>query len=125
MAALMALHTASEAYCITLFDYANLAAIHSKRVTLQPKDLRLVQTIRGETNMLERPILPRPSRNDQLAKEQNRQEAERCEKEEKERLEAEAEQERLKAEHQSLEGEAEQQMEAETQEITLEAEKKR
>ena len=65
----MALHTASEAYCVTLFDYANLAAIHSKRVTLQPKDMHLVHTIRGDTDMLNRCTPPRPSRNNQLEEE--------------------------------------------------------
>ena len=90
-AALMALHRASEAYCMTLFDYANLAAIHSKRVTLQPKDMHLVHTITGKTNMLNRRIPPRPSRNDKLEEEQKRLDA----KAEQQRLEA---QERAKKE---------------------------
>ena len=43
-----------------------------KENTLQPKDMWLVQTIRGETDMLYRHIPPRPSRNDQLEEEQKR-----------------------------------------------------
>ena len=58
--AVMALHCASEDYCITLFELSNLAAIHAKRVTLMPKDIRLVQTIRGEKSMLDRPMEVKP-----------------------------------------------------------------
>ena len=62
--AVMALHCTSEDYCITLFELSNLAAIHAKRVTLMPKDIRLVQTIRGEKSMLDRPmeVKPKPLR---------------------------------------------------------------
>ena len=62
--AVMALHCASEDYCITLFELSNLAAIHVKQVTLMPKDIRLVQTIRGEKSMLDRPmeVKPKPLR---------------------------------------------------------------
>ena len=35
----MALQEASEAYLVSLFEDTNLAAIHAKRVTIQPKDL--------------------------------------------------------------------------------------
>ena len=56
----MALHTAAEVYCITLFNSANLEAIHACRVTAQPNDLTLVHTIRGETDMLHRSIQSNP-----------------------------------------------------------------
>ena len=39
------------------------------KVTLQPKDMHLVHTIRGETDMLNRHIPSRPSRNNQLEEE--------------------------------------------------------
>ena len=35
----MALQEAAEAYLVSLFEDTNLAAIHAKRVTIQPKDL--------------------------------------------------------------------------------------
>ncbi|KAH9483087.1 Histone H3 [Psilocybe cubensis] len=46
--AIMALQEASEAYLISLFEDTNLAAIHSKRVTIMPKDLYLARRLRGE-----------------------------------------------------------------------------
>ena len=46
--AIQALHEASEAYIIGMFEDSNLACIHSKRVTVMPKDLILVRRIRGE-----------------------------------------------------------------------------
>ncbi|EGN96296.1 hypothetical protein SERLA73DRAFT_185971 [Serpula lacrymans var. lacrymans S7.3] len=48
--ALMALQEASEAYLISLFEDTNMAAIHAKRVTIQPKDLALARRLRGERN---------------------------------------------------------------------------
>ena len=44
----MALQEASEAYLVSLFEDTNLAAIHAKRVTIQPKDLQLARRLRGE-----------------------------------------------------------------------------
>jgi len=44
----MALQESSEAYLTILFEDANLCAIHSKRVTIFPKDMQLVRRIRGE-----------------------------------------------------------------------------
>jgi len=35
-------------YCLWLFEDTNLAAIHAKRVTIQPKDVQLARRIRGE-----------------------------------------------------------------------------
>ncbi|OCF37101.1 histone H3 [Kwoniella heveanensis CBS 569] len=46
--AVMALQEASEAYLVSLFEDTNLAAIHAKRVTIQPKDLQLARRLRGE-----------------------------------------------------------------------------
>ena len=46
--AVMALQEASEAYLVGLFEDTNLCAIHSKRVTIMPKDIQLARRIRGE-----------------------------------------------------------------------------
>ena len=48
--AIGAIHKASEHYLISLFEDANLCAIHAKRVTIMPKDVQLAQKIRGETD---------------------------------------------------------------------------
>lgn len=47
--AIMALQEASEAYLTALFEDSNLCAIHAKRVTVMPKDIKLARRIRGET----------------------------------------------------------------------------
>ncbi|KAK2075509.1 5-hydroxytryptamine receptor 2A, partial [Prototheca wickerhamii] len=39
---------AAEASLVGLFEDTNLAAIHAKRVTIQPKDIQLARRIRGE-----------------------------------------------------------------------------
>eukprot|EP00795_Rhopilema_esculentum_P016449 gene16449-7863_t len=44
-AALAALHEATESFLVRLFEDSNIAAIHAKRVTVMPKDMRLVQRI--------------------------------------------------------------------------------
>ena len=46
--AILALQEASEFYLTSLFDDANLLAIHGKRVTIFPKNLRLARRIRGD-----------------------------------------------------------------------------
>ena len=46
--AIMALQEASEAYLTSLFEDTNLCAIHAKRVTIMPKDIKLARRIRGE-----------------------------------------------------------------------------
>lgn len=46
--ALIALQEASEAYLVGLFEDTNLIAIHAKRVTIMPKDIKLARRIRGE-----------------------------------------------------------------------------
>ena len=43
--AVMALQEAAEAYLIGLFEDTNLCAIHTKRVTIMPKDIQLVRRI--------------------------------------------------------------------------------
>ena len=46
--AVMALQEAAESYLVSLFEDANLCAIHDKRVTIMPKDIQLARRIRGE-----------------------------------------------------------------------------
>jgi histone H3/H4 len=46
--AVMALQESAEAYLVSLFEDTNLAAIHAKRVTIQPKDIQLARRLRGE-----------------------------------------------------------------------------
>ena len=36
-------------YITVLFEDANLCAIHAKRVTIMPKDIKLAMRIRGNT----------------------------------------------------------------------------
>jgi len=45
---LTALQEATEAYLVALFEDTNLAAVHARRVTIQPKDLLLAMRLRGE-----------------------------------------------------------------------------
>ena len=47
-----ALHGASEDYLIGLLSDANMCAIHTKRVTIMPKDIHLARKIRGETDKI-------------------------------------------------------------------------
>ena len=47
-AALMAFQEAAEAYLVGLFEAMNLCAIHTRRVTIMPKDIQLARQIRGE-----------------------------------------------------------------------------
>jgi histone H3 len=46
--AVLALHKASEAYIICLFEDTNKCALHAKQVTIMPKDMRLAQRIHGK-----------------------------------------------------------------------------
>ena len=46
--ALAALQEAAENYLIGLFEDVNLLAVHAKRVTVMPCDIRLVLCIRGD-----------------------------------------------------------------------------
>ena len=43
----MALQEASEAYLVGYFEDANLCAIHAKRMTVMPKDVKLAGRISG------------------------------------------------------------------------------
>ena len=43
-----ALHEASKDYLVTLLEDANLLVIHTRHVTLQPRDIQLAQRIRGD-----------------------------------------------------------------------------
>lgn len=47
--AILALQEAAEAYLVGLFEDTNLCAIHTKRVTIMPKDMQLARRLRGET----------------------------------------------------------------------------
>ena len=46
-AALECIQEAAEAYLVSFLSDANLAAIHSRRVTLMPRDMHLIQRLRG------------------------------------------------------------------------------
>lgn len=47
-AALDALQEAAESYLTGLFEDTNLCALHGKRSSIMPKDIKLAQRIRGE-----------------------------------------------------------------------------
>ena len=47
-AALDALQEAVKSYLVGLFEDSNLCCIHTKHVTLMPKDLQLAVQIRGD-----------------------------------------------------------------------------
>jgi histone H3/H4 len=42
-----ALQEVAEAHLVSLFEDANAAAIHAKRVTIQTKDMTLARKLRG------------------------------------------------------------------------------
>ena len=46
-AAVMALQEAGEAFLVGLLEQANLCAIHTRRVTIMPRDIQLARRIRG------------------------------------------------------------------------------
>ncbi len=46
--AVLALHEASEAYMVRMFEDTNLAALHAKCVTIMPRDILLARRLRGE-----------------------------------------------------------------------------
>jgi histone H3 len=46
--AVLALHEASEAYMVGMFEDTNLCAVHAKRVTIMPRDMLLARRLRGE-----------------------------------------------------------------------------
>ena len=45
--ALGALHEATEAFMVGLFEDTNLCCLHAKRVTIMPRDMALARRIRG------------------------------------------------------------------------------
>ena len=47
-AAIATIHEAMESYMVYLFEDTNLCAIHTKRVTITPRDMQLARLIRGE-----------------------------------------------------------------------------
>lgn len=47
-AALEAIQEATEAYIVTVLSDANMCALHAKRETVMPRDLRLAQRLRGD-----------------------------------------------------------------------------
>ena len=47
--AILALQNATEDYIVGLNEETNLCAIHAKRVTVMPKDIKLARRVRGET----------------------------------------------------------------------------
>ena len=63
--ALHALQTAAEAYMTRLLSKANVIAIHAKRVTLQQKDLEVVQQLfdieKGDPNQMPAALAPLPN----------------------------------------------------------------
>jgi histone H3 len=58
--AITALQEASEAYIVSLFEDVNLMAIHAKRVTIMPKDLKLAHRIRGDDMRFHRAVWAPP-----------------------------------------------------------------
>ena len=46
--ALLALQEATESYLVGLFEDSNRCAIHAKRITIMPSDMKLARRIRGE-----------------------------------------------------------------------------
>ena len=46
--AIMALEEASESYLVGLMEDTNLCSIHTKHVTIMPKDMQLAHQIHGE-----------------------------------------------------------------------------
>ena len=46
--AILVLQEAGEAFLVGLFEEANLCVVHTKRVTVMPKDIQLAWRIRGD-----------------------------------------------------------------------------
>ncbi len=51
-AAILATQTAAEDYLTVQLEDANVCALHSKRVTVMPKDIQLVRRIKGEETVI-------------------------------------------------------------------------
>ena len=52
--AIIALQEASEAYLSEVFEDSNLLSIHTKRVTILPKDMQLARRLRGDQKTVAR-----------------------------------------------------------------------
>lgn len=50
--AIKALQESAEAYLVGLFEDSQLAALHAKRVTVMPTDMKFVRTLRGEIDRI-------------------------------------------------------------------------
>lgn len=50
--AIAGLQEAAEGFLVGLFEDTNLCAIHAKRVTIMPKDIRLARRIRGRSQRM-------------------------------------------------------------------------
>ena len=46
--AILALQESAEAHLISVFEDANLCAVHARRVTIMPRDIQLARRIRGD-----------------------------------------------------------------------------
>ena len=57
LGAVKMIHHVSEMYLCGLFEDSNLCAIHAKRVTVQPADIKLVRRIRGETMLVNKLLI--------------------------------------------------------------------
>jgi hypothetical protein len=53
-AAIRALQEVAEDYLVYLFEDAQFCVVHGKRITIQPKDIKLVRRIRGDRDESER-----------------------------------------------------------------------
>ena len=49
--ALLALQEATESLLVSIFEDANLSAMHAKRITIMPKDVQLALRIRGQQHL--------------------------------------------------------------------------
>ena len=49
---LLAMQESVEAFSVGLFEDANLCAIHTRRVTIMPKDMQLALRIRGDNQLM-------------------------------------------------------------------------
>ena len=59
--AIAALQEAAENFIVGLFEDVNLLAVHAKRVTVMPRDIRLALRIREDTTTGELPLKMLPS----------------------------------------------------------------
>ena len=59
--AIAALQEAAENFIVGLFEDVNLLAVHAKRVTVMPRDVRLALRIRGATIIGESPLKMLPN----------------------------------------------------------------